>query len=102
MGIFKIDKEVQEENPETFELDPRDKADREKEESTEPIVLDEKEPDKIVKIGARLAERVKTDISNLLKEYKAIFAWSHKDMPGISRSVISHNLAIDEKSKPVM
>ncbi|KAK0585343.1 hypothetical protein LWI29_027080 [Acer saccharum] len=75
---------------------------REKEEPSESIVLDETELDKTVKIGARLAEQVKRDVSNLLIEYKEIFAWSHEDMPGISRSVISHNLAIDEKSKPVV
>ncbi|KAK0592370.1 hypothetical protein LWI29_017990 [Acer saccharum] len=102
LGIFEVNKEVQEENPGTFELDPRDKTGREKEEPTESIILDESEPDKTVKIGARLAEQVKINVSNLLKEYKEIFAWSHEDMPGINRSVISHNLAIDEKSKPMV
>ncbi|KAK0583982.1 hypothetical protein LWI29_005940 [Acer saccharum] len=93
---------MQEENPGAFELDPRDKASREKKEPTESIVLDETEPNKTVKIGARLAEQVKRDVSNLLIEYKEIFAWNHEDMPGISRSVISHNLAVDKKSKPVV
>jgi len=90
------------ENSETFELDPRDKASREKEEPTESLILDETQPDRTVKIGAGLAEQVKRDISNLLKEYKEIFAWSHEDMPGISRNVISHNLAVNDKSKPVV
>ena len=71
-------------------------------EQTESIVLNEAEPDKTVKIGARLTERVKRDVTNLLKEYKEIFAWSHEDMPGIERSVISHNLAVNEKCKPVV
>ena len=84
------------ENLETFELDPRDKASREKEEPTESLILDETQPDRTVKIGAGLAEQVKRDISNLLKEYKEIFVWSHKDMPGINRIVISHNLAIND------
>ena len=56
----------------------------------------------MVKIGARLSEQVKRDISSLLKEYKEIFAWSHEDMPGINRSVISHDLAVNNKSKPVV
>ncbi|KAK1565186.1 hypothetical protein Q3G72_020691 [Acer saccharum] len=72
------------------------------EELTESVVLDEKERDRTVKIGVRLSEQVKMEIANLLKEYKGIFAWSHKDMPGISTSVISHYLAIDEKSKPMV
>ncbi|KAK0580613.1 hypothetical protein LWI29_004142 [Acer saccharum] len=102
LSIFEVDKEEQEDNPETFELDPRDKTSREKEEPTESIVLSEAEPEKTVKIGARLTERVKRDVTNLLREYKEIFAWCHEDMPGIDRSVISHNLAVNEKCKPVV
>ncbi|KAK0573961.1 hypothetical protein LWI29_016278 [Acer saccharum] len=102
LSIFEVDKEVQEDNPKTFELDPRDETSREKEEPTESIVLNEAEPDKTVKIGARLTERVKKDVTNLLREYKEIFAWCHEDMPGIDRSVISHNLAVNEKCKPVV
>src|SRR5579862_2814286 len=52
-----------EENPETFELDPRDKSGREKEEPTELLVLDDTRPDRTVKIGAGLSEQVKRDIS---------------------------------------
>ncbi|KAK0604017.1 hypothetical protein LWI29_011229 [Acer saccharum] len=102
LNIFEVDMEVQEDNPENFELDPRDKTGREKEEPTESIILDEAEPDKTVKIGARLTEQVKKDVTNLLKEYRGIFAWYHEDMPGIDRSTISHNLAVNEKCKPVV
>ncbi|KAK0600343.1 hypothetical protein LWI29_013963 [Acer saccharum] len=102
LNIFEVDMEVQEDNPENFELDPRDKTSREKEEPTESIILDETEPDKTVKIGARLTEQVKKDVMNLLKEYRGIFAWCHEDMPGIDRSIISHNLAVNEKCKPVV
>ncbi|KAK0577392.1 hypothetical protein LWI29_032432 [Acer saccharum] len=102
LNIFEVDREEQEDNPENFELDPRDKMSKEKEEPTESIILDEMEPDKTVKIGARLTEQVKKDMMNLLKEYRGIFAWCHEDMPGIDRSVISHNLAVNEKCKPVM
>ncbi|KAK0602264.1 hypothetical protein LWI29_031867 [Acer saccharum] len=102
LSIFEVDREVQEDNPENFELDPRDKTSREKEETTKSVVLDEAEPDKPVKIGARLTEQVKKDVTSLLKEYKGIFAWCHEDMPGIDKSVISHNLAVNEKCKPVV
>ncbi|KAK1557267.1 hypothetical protein Q3G72_021359 [Acer saccharum] len=102
LNIFEVDMEVQEDNPENFELDPRDKTSREKEEPTESIILDETEPDKTVKIGARLTEQVKKDVMNLLKEYRGIFAWCHEDMPGIDRSIISHNLVVNEKCKPVV
>ncbi|KAK0603302.1 hypothetical protein LWI29_003521 [Acer saccharum] len=102
LSIFEVDREVQEDNPENFELDPRDKTSREKEEPTKSVVLDEAEPDKTVKIGARMTEQVKKDVTSLLKEYKGIFAWCHEDMPGIDRGVISHNLAVNEKCKPVV
>ncbi|KAK0573560.1 hypothetical protein LWI29_009870 [Acer saccharum] len=42
LSIFEVNKEVQEDNPETFELDPRDKTSIKKEEPTESIVLNEK------------------------------------------------------------
>ena len=41
-------------------------------------------------------------MTNLLREYKEIFAWCHEDMPAIDKSVISHNLAVNEKCKPVV
>ena len=41
LGIFQLDQETREENPGTFELDPRDKTDREKNEPTETVILDE-------------------------------------------------------------
>ncbi|KAK0594133.1 hypothetical protein LWI29_002243 [Acer saccharum] len=50
LNIFEVDTETQEDNPENFELDPRDKTSREKEEPTESIILDEAEPDKTVKL----------------------------------------------------
>ncbi|KAK0579890.1 hypothetical protein LWI29_033143 [Acer saccharum] len=100
LSIFEVDEEVQEDNSETFELDPRDETSREKEEPTESIVLNKAEPDKTVKIGARLTERVKKDVTNLLREYKEIFAWCHEDMPGIDRSVISQpGFLVKKKNK---
>ena len=102
LGIFQLDQKTQEENPDAFELDPRDKADREKEEPTELVILDEKEPNNIVKVGANLTEQIKVGVVNLLKEYKEIFAWSHEDMPGINVNVISHHLAVNEKCKPMI
>ncbi|KAK0603543.1 hypothetical protein LWI29_006081 [Acer saccharum] len=74
LNIFEVDRKVQEDNPENFELDPRDKTSREKEEPTKSVILDETEPDKTC----------------------------HEDMLGIDRSVISHNLAVNEKCKPVV
>ena len=102
MGVFQLDQETREENPDAFELDPRDKTDREKEEPTETVILDEKEPKKTVKVGANLTEQIKTGVVNLLKEYKEIFSWSHEDMPRINANITSHHLAVSEECKPVI
>ena len=74
MSIFQLDQEMREESPETFELDPRDKTNREKEEPTETVILNEEEPNKTVKVGVSLTKQVKTGVVNLLREYKEIFA----------------------------
>ncbi|KAK0593872.1 hypothetical protein LWI29_034371 [Acer saccharum] len=83
LSIFEVDREVQEDNPENFELDPRDKTSREKEEPTESVVLDEAEPDKIVKIGARLTEQVKKDVTSLLKEIRGFSLGATKICQGL-------------------
>jgi hypothetical protein len=92
----------QDEIPEEFELDPREGPEDKKDEPTEDVVLDDNEPTRVVKIGANLQEAVKASITRLLREYKDIFAWSHKDMPGIDAKVISHYLAVNPESRPVI
>ena len=39
---------------------------------------------------------------DFLKEHKYVFAWSHKDMPGIDPSVIVHRLNGDPTHKPII
>ena len=38
---------------------------------------------------------------NILKEYRDIFAWSYKEMPGLNRRVAVHQLAVKNDSRPV-
>ena len=38
---------------------------------------------------------------NILKEYRDIFAWSYKEMPGLNRRVAVHQLAVKNGSRPV-
>ena len=90
------------EAPEEFELDPREGPEDKKDEPTEDVVLDDNEPTRVVKIGTNLQEAIKTSITRLLREYKDIFAWSHKDMLGIDTKVISHYLAVSPESRPVI
>ena len=44
---------------------------------------------------------MKKEIVSFLKDNLAVFAWSHKDMPGILANIIQHRLNVDPKKKPV-
>ncbi|VFQ95489.1 unnamed protein product [Cuscuta campestris] len=68
---------------------------------TEQIVLREAFPERMVRIGRDLPGGLRDEIISVLREYADSFAWSVADMPGISRSVICHRLAVMEGSRPV-
>ncbi|XP_015168900.1 uncharacterized protein [Solanum tuberosum] len=38
---------------------------------------------------------------NILKEYRDVFAWSYKEMPGLNPKVAVHQLAVKNSSRPV-
>ncbi|XP_057452361.1 uncharacterized protein LOC130744188 [Lotus japonicus] len=62
-------------------------------EETKELKFDEK----ILKIGTKLSEDQEQRLSKLLD----IFAWSHKDMPGIDPNFICHKLALNPGAKPI-
>ena len=45
--------------------------------------------------------KMKQDLLHFLKKSMDVFAWSHKDMPSIDPSVITHRLSVYPSSKPV-
>ena len=45
--------------------------------------------------------KTKQDLVHFLKKSMDVFAWSHKDMPSIDPSVITHRLSVYPSSKPV-
>ena len=45
--------------------------------------------------------KMKQDLVHFLKKSMDVFAWSHKDMPSIDPSVITHRLSVYPSSKPV-
>ncbi|KAK5813096.1 hypothetical protein PVK06_028542 [Gossypium arboreum] len=67
-------------------------------ESVEIVSLGE---GKEVKIGASIAAETKRDLIELLREFKDVFAWSYKDMPGLNTDIVVHRLPIKEEYKPV-
>ncbi|CAE6199346.1 unnamed protein product [Arabidopsis arenosa] len=57
--------------------------------------------DRKVKIGTTLDSEIKDQLVTFLKENKHTFAWSAKDMPGIDKSIITHDLNVDLSFKPI-
>lgn len=55
-----------------------------------------------LKIGSQLSQPVRENLIRFLKENLDVFAWMHKDMPGIGPSVITHRLNLSLNSKPVI
>ena len=45
--------------------------------------------------------KIKKDFIRFLRKNIDVFAWSHKDMPGIDPSVITHRLNVHPSSKPM-
>ncbi|KAK0594691.1 hypothetical protein LWI29_023748 [Acer saccharum] len=94
--------EEQAEAPKEFELDPREEPEAKKDEPTEDVILDPDELSRTVKIRASLSGHIKAKLITLLRDYRDVFAWSHKDMLGIDTKVISHYLSIDSEFRPVV
>ena len=59
------------------------------------VVLEEGEQKKTVWVGALLPEAEHTKLVSFLKDNMDVFAWSHKDMPGIAPEHVMHSLNID-------
>lgn len=56
---------------------------------------------KTTKVGALLSPDLRKDFEKLLVENVDVFAWSHKDIPGIDPSFMVHLLNADPNHKVV-
>ena len=70
-------------------------------EALEDVLLDKSNPDEFTRIGTSMERKTKQYLVHFLKKSMNVFAWSHKDMPGIDPSVITHCLNVYPSSKPV-
>ena len=95
LAILAMDEQVQ-----TMNIEER-RVMAEPTEALEDIPLDENNPEKYTKVGADMEKKTKQDLLQFLKKSIDVFAWSHKDMPGINPSVISHCLNVCPSTKPV-
>lgn len=58
-------------------------------------------PNRTIKIGSQLPPKLRTDFISFLWSSQDVFAWSHKDMPGIDPWVITHRLNVDPTARPI-
>ncbi|XP_075636909.1 uncharacterized protein LOC142609179 [Castanea sativa] len=67
----------------------------------EDVPLDESSPEKFTRIRADMEDEAKHALVQFLKKSLDVFAWGHKDMPGIDPSVITYSLNVCPYSKPM-
>ena len=70
-------------------------------EALETVALVEDGTTKTTRIGTTLSPEIRTRLIKFLKENLDVFAWSHKDMLGISPKIIQHKLKVDPQRKPI-
>ena len=70
-------------------------------EITELINLGTEDEKKEVKIDSSFDVSVKKEITDLLKEYADIFAWSYQDMPRLNTKIVEHQLLMRPECRPV-
>ena len=84
------------------ELDMRDEVLTvpEPSEELEPVSLDD-DPEHVAYIGSKLAEDLKSLLTQFLRQNRDVFAWKQADMGGIDPTVITHRLNTSSSFKPV-
>ena len=70
-------------------------------EPTEPLKEVVVGEGRVLQIRTCLTQEIQEDLMDFLHKNIEVFAWSHKDMPGISPKKIVHILNIDPDMKPV-
>ncbi|XP_074299665.1 uncharacterized protein LOC141630815 [Silene latifolia] len=70
-------------------------------EETKPINVGIDQTPQELKIGITLDPMERQQFTDLLLEYKDVFAWSYKDMPRIVREITEHKIPIKPGAKPV-
>ena len=69
-------------------------------EELEPVSLDDN-PEHLAYIGCKLAEDLKSLLTQFLRQNKDVFAWKQEDMRGIDPTIITHRLNTTPSFKPV-
>ncbi|VFQ98421.1 unnamed protein product [Cuscuta campestris] len=70
-------------------------------EDTKDVVIMEKHQEKKIKLGINISAELRSKIIQVLRENFMVFVWSVEDMPGVSKSLITHRLAVGSDVEPV-
>ncbi|GKD19412.1 reverse transcriptase domain-containing protein [Tanacetum coccineum] len=68
---------------------------------TELVLVNPTYPEQLVKIGKNLSPEGSTQLKNLLRKNKDVFAWEPTDMTGVPKRIIKHSLNVSPADKPV-
>ena len=78
-----------------------EEKEEDKVEALEEVELVEGMTTKTTRIGTALSPEMRSMLIQFLKKNLNVFAWSHKDMLGISPKVIEHKLNVNLEMKPI-
>ena len=78
-----------------------EEKDEDKVEALETVELVDGQIIKTTRIGTTLSLGMRAKLIQFLKENLYVFAWSHKDMPGIALGIIQHKLNVNPDRKPI-
>ena len=78
-----------------------EEKDEDKVEVLETVELAVGQATKTTRIGTTLSPGMRAKLIQFLKENLDVFAWSHKDMPGIPPEIIQHKLNVNPDRKPI-
>ena len=70
-------------------------------EELEEVTLDDSRPDRTTRMGTLASWLVRQALTVFLRDNQDMFAWSHKDMPGIDPSIIIHRLNVSPSFSPI-
>ena len=70
-------------------------------EELQEVILDDSRPEQTTIMGTLASWPVRQTLMTVLRDNQDVFAWSHKDIPGIDPSIIVHRLNVSPSFSPI-
>ena len=70
-------------------------------EELQEVILDDSRPERTTIMGTLASWPVRQTLTTVLRDNQDVFAWSHKDIPGIDPSIIVHRLNVSPSFSPI-